>query len=754
MGKKSKRRRRSRAPEAGPREDWKRAVEPGPLAPHAYPLSALVEWAQPELADVFGVSPKGPDLPQRLARAMADPQRVHAILRDLPVQALLVLEVLSELGGLAEMDVLATTLTNRHSGVDLPVEPLGDLLANRGLCSWGSDRRTGTECLMMLTPCAEIIAPALAGVSLPADPPARDAQPHPPREARDMLALAALTAHRRARLTQSGTIDRTLLKTFGKKLGPDRSVIEDALGAAFDLDLLGVRPGHQQLVPEALRLLRYAKGEGFAASARLPSGAGIRGLLEALPDDGWFPREALDRWVASRVHRMTSWFRSPPPWLQPLELIRSGVLEATEVAGATWLRRRAPGGSAEWRGDGHVTPSFEVMLGPGASLEVVALVGLVAELVHLDHVLTFKLGPASVAAGIAAGVAPDDLWRALRSVGPHGLPSNVETLVADWVHKARVGRLEKGWFLFVPPEHEDELVHGPLAPYVVAVRAPGAIALAGSTPRVLLDEVLQKAGIRLGGGDASKAGRSSDHGPLLDRVPPPTAPWELIDGDDYDDDDFDDLDDLDDLLPFPDGLPSPFAEMAEPLRRPRPDAELRRRVHEGLKEGLEPLRFVKTSGDPLEDARNVVEHFRLDAEARHAPPLVMRWLDALDGLWKGRFDELARWYRGLPESHQSDALHELGFPLLWLPWLMLDDKWRRRALQKKSALSVLAESDRLSRPNRLDPEAAQLIPILADAEVHEWMHAQFEQSDESPPKVSPLHLVDAPSDGSEGPLGG
>jgi hypothetical protein len=730
MGKKRHPPRRPPAPDARvPPEGWLRAIQPGPLAPHAFPLSEFDDESLGGLAKILRVPAFGGDVLERLVQAMCDRERVLASLRDLPVQALLVLEVVAEAGGLLPFGVLDTELALRYPKVELPAENLGDLLMSRGLCAFAGDRHTDEELLVLVTPSAELIVPAVVGVSLPSEPPPAGARSRPPRDARDMLALVTLTAHRRLRLTQSKTLDRATLKAFGKNLGPERSVIEHALDDALHLSLLDTRQGEQRLVPDAIPLLRYASGHLLQGPLHGRRHSGLRGALEVLPGGAWFAEQALDRCLARHQDITPRARHLLPERLDASLLLRTGLLEAADVGGVPWLRRRADGAVTEWRGDGHVTPSFEVMLGPAASLEVVAVVGLVAELVRLDHVLTFKLSAASVAAGIAAGVAHDDMWRALQSVGPHGMPPNVEVLVRDWASQARFGSLEKGWFLFVPPEHEAALLSGPLASFVRAVRAPGVLSMSDATPRRVLDDALGKLGIRLRGGPASASNGASRKSPLLEWDAVVHYPW-------YDPDDPELEPEEEDVEPPAHGDTAPVLPLV------RPDEALRQRVQSALRDGFEPLRLIKVPADPMEQRRQLIDQFRADAEAEGAPAFVLRWFDALGTVWRSRFDELARWYERLPEARKPHTLHELTFPLVWLPWLVLAKKWRKQALRLPTAEAVLRESGRLAHPGRFDPQLAPLIPILSDPGAHEWIaekaRAHHETHPDHHPPDSPL----------------
>jgi hypothetical protein len=96
------------------------------------------------------------------------------------------------------------------------------------------------------------------------------------------------------------------------------------------------------------------------------------------------------------------------------KLNREQSLLRSTVEGETWVRRAAS--PADPSGDGHVTPSFEVLLGPGASLDIVAAIGLGRELMGLDRVLTFRITPESVAAGLGCGLDPARLLEGQRQV--------------------------------------------------------------------------------------------------------------------------------------------------------------------------------------------------------------------------------------------------------------------------------------------------------------------------------------------------
>src|SRR5204863_5981595 len=95
------------------------------------------------------------------------------------------------------------------------------------------------------------------------------------------------------------------------------------------------------------------------------------------------------------------------------------------------------------KGDGHVTPSFEIMLGPRADPEILAVLALAATPVRLDRVITLKLEPASVTAAITCGLRWDEIAKALDAVAPHPVPENVSTMVREWAERARIVRLRR-----------------------------------------------------------------------------------------------------------------------------------------------------------------------------------------------------------------------------------------------------------------------------------------------------------------------
>ena len=97
---------------------------------------------------------------------------------------------------------------------------------------------------------------------------------------------------------------------------------------------------------------------------------------------------------------------------------------------------RCPPHRGERWGDGHVTPNMEVMLGPAAHPEIVATVGLMAELQRLDTVLTYRITQRSVHDALAVGLTVERMVEALDRVGRHGIPANVRANVEDFARQA------------------------------------------------------------------------------------------------------------------------------------------------------------------------------------------------------------------------------------------------------------------------------------------------------------------------------
>jgi hypothetical protein len=172
---------------------------------------------------------------------------------------------------------------------------------------------------------------------------------------------------------------------------------------------------------------------------------------------------------------------------------------------------RAAASNVPLVGDGHVTSSFEVMLGKEASLELIVKIALAAELKRYDQVLVFGLTPATVAAGLAAGLTPAEIEAALDAVGKQPMPDNVRAMVRDWCAQVRLAALTRGWILQTDPDTAQRLAKS-LADHLLGQPAPGMLVLDLALERQKISQVLERAGVRPTAG----SDLGSDADPKLD----------------------------------------------------------------------------------------------------------------------------------------------------------------------------------------------------------------------------------------------
>jgi hypothetical protein len=103
---------------------------------------------------------------------------------------------------------------------------------------------------------------------------------------------------------------------------------------------------------------------------------------------------------------------------------------------AAYLQDAPP--PAEAPGQGHVQASFEIVADDTCDAAVLARTGLFARLTAADRAAVLRLDERSVAQGAALGLGADAMLAALRALGRHDVPANVERSVRDWAARAPV----------------------------------------------------------------------------------------------------------------------------------------------------------------------------------------------------------------------------------------------------------------------------------------------------------------------------
>ncbi len=620
--------------------------------PGAASLEGLDVQVLRPMATALGVPAASRASKQEIAAALrarlADAAFWDATLAALPELCLLALEALCEAGGALYDEQLVELLVARTGVSDELAERAVALLHERRLVlaiefGYDDDLRDVTA---LLSACAEPLCARVRGASLP-DPPAdldRDeAIERGERARRDVLVLTALTAHRRLRYTQSEAPDRSPLRTFTKGLGLELDEAFQRLCEARALDALEATDSG--VLPRADRLLQVAREGGSIRDARTHA---------CLPGDLWISAEAFARaarraevepqLVGREGRAILAGTRSVADRIDELRrrLLFSGPCDQVRREDVDWIRRLPSGRLRPRQGDGHVTPSFEVLLGPAADLETCTIVALGAELQRIDRVLTLRLTPESVRAGLSCGLDPAQLLETLDLVGRHPVPDNVAKLVREWACGARAARVERGWSVFVDATTQRALAQGPLASFIRDAPVPGVLNVAAYTPRALLETSLAEAGWTWHATYPLEDASRQRARPTLepDAVPPPASvraqglelPWSVAPG----------------------GAP-----------------EIRARISEARTRGFALPAHTCGPSAPDTEAR-LAELFDLTARlARECKAELTRFRTRL----------------ATADRKRLDAAQES--PVLIAPFLALRPKWRRRALKQSAVLDDL-----------------------------------------------------------------
>ena len=380
------------------------------------------------------------------SRWIADPERIARQLNAASPGCLVALEALLESGGQINLSELRALLIARLAWNDHHVADALDEAISRGLIvrAMMRTRRTEERYVIALAEQRESLASRVIGVSLPPVPKSLESESETPstNSLRERLARTAACVHFTVKTTRGGhRVNRTSLRKLGTALGMSDDDLAIHLELAIDYGL--VRAPREILEPDVAGL------RAVAAQAR----GWISGTHEALLRawvgmDRWLPEEALVRALAFERRKKSRW----PVWVDSGEIDKVGVPEfgaARALVRETHFRRVVHEGETFVQGlptegtggDGHVTPAFEVMLGPEANLDLIVLIALAAQPVRFDRVLTFKLTPASLAAAAGIGLDVHTILDALARVGRHAVPSNVVSMVEEWMRGARSARI-------------------------------------------------------------------------------------------------------------------------------------------------------------------------------------------------------------------------------------------------------------------------------------------------------------------------
>lgn len=630
--------------------------------PHGVRLTDVPKKSLDEAARALGVAAAGTAAKIHAITAVhADRDQVKERLVRLPPLCWLVLEVLVDAGGSLPERELVAMVRERVGAAPGEVTGCVESLRRPLFVAQSVVRNVfgGTRSdLAVLDTVAATLTPLVRGLTLPHDPPRTVAPAQATTEEREILALATLTAHRRLRVNRDLYPNRSAVKTLVKNLVIDVDRAQERFACAHVHGLLAVRLEAYVPVLTALR----------AAAARGLSRGEAEATIEAwLPESGWVPLEQFVRacWRRELDGRAkaggSGWVGATDELRRELGPITGRGIEVAEHQGHTWVRRRSE--PLPLGGDGHVTPNLEVFLGPAAHPSLIVTIGLGAELVSVDRVLTFRLSPASVRAGLGVGLTAQELLEALERVGPHGSADNVRQSVVDFARQARFAELRPAIVLKMPAVSADAFCakyrnHG-------VERVTSEVVLASAEwDQKELERCLEGLGVYV-----------RDRGFLAHAEVEPA-----------------------------DASPRRAARELEPPNPLRPDPDLVSRFAQDRKGDFATSREaaiqVVSGREPTAaDAKALAAHIR--SGVTRAPASVHRLMVGAEELAAAADDELDAWCAGLDGDQRLEVRSARGVPLLLLPYLALLPEWRAKARQGAQSLGALLEAAmRLGRPGR------------------------------------------------------
>jgi hypothetical protein len=471
---------------------------------------------------------------------------------------------------------------------------------------------------------------------------------------RQILATTTLVTHRRVKWTREGLPNKSSLKAFARGLGPDEARMESLLLQAYRADLF-VETTEGHIDPDVPRI-RRASSHGLSRPEE-----SLIGAVEArLPAEGWISVGAL-----------TPHFRHYGVSADRDLMARcAGQFVFNEHRGELFLAR--PVRPTLRTGDGHVTPSFEVLLGPAAHPEILVTVGLFAELTRLDRVLTFRITEASVVGGLRAGRPLEEFLDALAAVGRHGVPENVTITVKDFASRAAIIRAL--WALEVPASATDALMRE-LGAAAVSAPRPGLVLVTARVSERDVAAAMVRAGLK---------------------------PVSMLDA-----------------PPAVDGVDErPEAPSPPPLREP--DSALRDAVQREREGGFRSSYrafenvYPRFQYVPGRDAEKTVQDAVAQMRANGAPPLVRKAFEMLGELIAGVPGELDEWAKRLLPHHAKAVRRAIANPVELVPFACLPDHARRDVSRRAVSWSTLVRlSEACLLQGQIRNDGPRLLATLA-----------------------------------------
>lgn len=637
-----------------------------PACPLAVPAGRLPQPMVVALARPWGL-PTTTDAAE-LARAIGERERVQARLARVSEHGLVALALLVEMGGSSPPSVLARAMTTRvpcsqEEALDAIDEVLSSALAITATRAWHDER------VELLSPAAERVAELLGALGLPtaAPPPARGVDAPDP-ELRDAVALSLACAHRTLRATRSGEVNRSSVKPFAKAIGSTPERVEALVEHATPwLDLL---PEPGGFVPNLDELRAFAR-EGTVAGHFADRAFSHVG-------EAWVSVEALARALRRAVARAplrSGWGTTDAHAEVVVRVARATGWVVAEHAGHAWVRRPRPGDPES--PDGHVTPNLEVMLGPKVALARLVEIGLGAELVRLDRVLTYRITAQSVRRGLEHGLDVERFFEALAGASRHGVPDNVAATVRDFARG--VARVRRAWLVELPAPLAAR-AFAELGPERARLLGEGCIAVDEVVPERTLVAALERAGARPVVALATE--RDEDA-----RERDPSAGPEVS---------------------------------ADDLAAPQGDAAIARRIERARAEGWAGSRQMlarsREAGATMhaQDPLATLELWRRRAHRDpRTAPATLGLLDALASRVRATSADLDRWIASLPARERADAQLRAARVSPVLPWVLLPANDRAAVLARARSIEELSALARQVPASRLEPSAPALLARFA-----------------------------------------
>jgi len=426
---------------------------------------------------------------QLAVRAIAQGNRLSALLRQLHQRDRQALAILVQCGGLAQTEELKAELMLSLGGSDREWSKVLANLSERGLLA-SSEVQDGHSFAIVPEPLlVHLVEHLKEDLTLPEfdheDVRVLDEQPFSPPLEFSMVTLATYIDQHPPRLTQRHEIFKVhkdeMDQFFAQLWESDSELFNfhvEFLMTHGMVELRGDRLSvNRAVVEEWLKLDNGDRCDLFfgALGKRFPLAEWVMWALHDA-DGVWVPERPLAA-LYRRWRRGEDWRERyhKGQWATPrtaqregftfTPLLNCGMLELGQWGQEKFYRltprgRRLLDGEStqEDFGQFYLTPSFEIMAPASMSPEQFFRVGELAELTACDRANTYKITEVTIEQALEKGWRRDDVLEFLRENSQIGLPENVESTLRGWmghhgdvefhdvtlltVHRSQIRRLE------------------------------------------------------------------------------------------------------------------------------------------------------------------------------------------------------------------------------------------------------------------------------------------------------------------------